>query len=311
MLRRHRPQAVELIHDRADQQLNLDRPKSPAANPGVTSGREDTKDRLFYHCHAPCDGVFASVWNALAGRSTTKAEDVPLIIANILHMNSGQLLKYRRPEQMYQAILLNRNGRVPLSLFSNTGPRYFAEGQNLNRWLPAGVSKNLLASKEYFYPHRGKCLLLLSQARGENDIGIFTLHGRDLRQLEPFVKFTNSSTVYTVEPSDLYATEAESDGFTATCIILEEDDDLLTWPPVKRGSCFTIARSFTGPTYRHPPKHLTYELIFRGPLRFHEIVDARYTAQNTLTLGAVEGLVELRVLYGTSTSLHYLLWSRC
>ncbi|KAI1321525.1 hypothetical protein F5Y16DRAFT_416872 [Xylariaceae sp. FL0255] len=61
-----------------------------------------------------------TVWNELAGRSTTMAGDVPFILANALSLQSRPLFRFDEPYEMFLAILLSL-GSIPLSIFFNAG----------------------------------------------------------------------------------------------------------------------------------------------------------------------------------------------
>lgn len=88
---------------------------------------------------------FASVWNELAGRSTTKPTDVPLIMTNILDYKNRRLAEYHTSGDMYLSLILSLD-YVPLSLFYNQGPCMTSQESELNRWVPASISPNHLAA---------------------------------------------------------------------------------------------------------------------------------------------------------------------
>lgn len=302
-------QEVNLITDPEDRHTLANALSTmPVTN---TIKRDSLKQYVLQNITRPCDVTeFSSVWNALAGRSTTKATDVPLIIANCLHLKCGDMLKYTQPEHMYQAILLSSRASVPLSLFSNTGPRYVAGGRNLNRWIPTSNGRMILRSKETFISHirrKYPLLLLYSRARGKRDISIFILEGEEWSIPKSFFRFSNLDGAYVVQPRGLYAEEAMADGCTTTCLIMEEGDDPKQWPPVRRGSCFTVVRRYTGTSAGAHWPHLTLELIFRGPVLFHQALASECTDctdENTLKVNPLENRVELRVLCGTSATLY-------
>jgi hypothetical protein len=78
--------------------------------------------------------AFVLVWNALSGRSTTKSDDLPLIMANILDFNCSQLLSLSL-EDRWQAITFSLP-RLPLSLLFISAERFESEERPFNRWVP-------------------------------------------------------------------------------------------------------------------------------------------------------------------------------
>ena len=86
-----------------------------------------------------------TVWNELAGRSTTKTEDLPFIITNILDLDARALFRLRDVREMFRAILLSLT-QVPLSLFLNTGARYATHAGVDEAWLPTGIGDFVLQS---------------------------------------------------------------------------------------------------------------------------------------------------------------------
>ena len=86
--------------------------------------------------------AFLSTWNALAGRSTTKSEDIYLILANIMDIDH-ESLRDRLPEERMQRILLSL-GELPFSLFFHAKPTNNTFESRLNRWLPLEPSNCIL-----------------------------------------------------------------------------------------------------------------------------------------------------------------------
>lgn len=82
---------------------------------------------------------FCTVWNSLADRNTTMAEDVPAIFANLLDINAYQILALP-PSSRMKAILASLDV-LPLDLLFNDGPRSRADKGGLDRWIPSEPSR--------------------------------------------------------------------------------------------------------------------------------------------------------------------------
>jgi hypothetical protein len=85
-------------------------------------------------------------WNELANRSTTMAEDIHVIIANLLDFDPATVMKLgTRGERMHTMLCSFKT--LPFSLFYNTGPRSQeaqSQATHQNRWLPTEPSKSIL-----------------------------------------------------------------------------------------------------------------------------------------------------------------------
>lgn len=67
----------------------------------------NVKPRVTDHKDSSTEPTFATVWDELAGRSTTKPEDVPCIMTNMLDLTNDGLLDLDNAAQMFQTILLS------------------------------------------------------------------------------------------------------------------------------------------------------------------------------------------------------------
>jgi hypothetical protein len=88
--------------------------------------------------------VFLGVWNSLAGRSTTKAEDIYMILSNVLDYEHESLRTYT-PEERIQRIILSL-GHLPICLFFHVDPADAVHRSRHNRWLPSNLGKCILTS---------------------------------------------------------------------------------------------------------------------------------------------------------------------
>jgi hypothetical protein len=96
----------------------------------------------------PTDGQYlAAVWNALAGRTTSKADDLWAVLANLLRLNTNSLLPSEPSGTKLARVLLTLK-MLPVSLFLADVERQFALSHSMNRWIPARIGRSLLSGKE-------------------------------------------------------------------------------------------------------------------------------------------------------------------
>jgi hypothetical protein len=81
---------------------------------------------------------FVWTWNSLLERSTTKADDGPIILANLLDFNVSNLKIVPHKERL--KLLIQNCDELPLSLLYNTGPRISIQGHPELGWIPRGVA---------------------------------------------------------------------------------------------------------------------------------------------------------------------------
>jgi hypothetical protein len=67
---------------------------------------------------------FVTLWNQLAGRSTTKKQDIPIMLTTLLNLENILASDYTEPVATYQSVLLSLE-QIPLSLFFNNGFRLY------------------------------------------------------------------------------------------------------------------------------------------------------------------------------------------
>ncbi|KAL8749425.1 MAG: hypothetical protein Q9184_006813, partial [Pyrenodesmia sp. 2 TL-2023] len=79
---------------------------------------------------------FAMAWNGLRDRSTTKAEDLYGIIAVVVDLSAGAVLKLRREERLPAIYRSQRT--LPLSLLYQTSPKIL-DRKGQSTWAPAGI----------------------------------------------------------------------------------------------------------------------------------------------------------------------------
>ncbi|KAI4597984.1 hypothetical protein KJ359_003792 [Pestalotiopsis sp. 9143b] len=93
-------------------------------DPSMTSEAQMTCDEL------------VRCWNELTIRTTTKREDIHVILANLLRLGAHNILQMEKPQDRMR-VILNSLKYLPLSFFLNsTVPRGDLAGNHRDRWLP-------------------------------------------------------------------------------------------------------------------------------------------------------------------------------
>lgn len=93
-------------------------------DPSMTSEAQMTCDEL------------VRCWNELTIRTTTKREDIHVILANLLRLGAHNLLQMEKPQDRMR-VIFNSLKYLPLSFFLNpTLPRGDLAGNHRDRWLP-------------------------------------------------------------------------------------------------------------------------------------------------------------------------------
>jgi len=79
---------------------------------------------------------FLGVWNELGQRSTTKINDIHVMLANLTDFSAGQIMAI--PSQVERTkVMFFCHGSFPLDIMWNEGIRPDAGEDNANRWIPA------------------------------------------------------------------------------------------------------------------------------------------------------------------------------
>ncbi|KAF2011119.1 hypothetical protein BU24DRAFT_472277 [Aaosphaeria arxii CBS 175.79] len=192
----------------------------------------------------------ATVWNELSGRSTTMSNDLPIIITNILDLDNRNLLTYHDTADMFQAILLSLK-RLPMSLFFNTGPR--KSGNHQNRWVPIKIGADTLALENQLVVRRNH---LLYRHRAEDtcsNLSVFTINKILSLKSTVYLHSASENVFYTAELPGDSADPLDTEGYTSTCVIIENVISPSD-PDVRKGACF----------YARPKRKIDYRRGLRG-----------------------------------------------
>jgi hypothetical protein len=109
-----------------------------------------------------------TVWNSLAGRTTTMAEDLPAIFANLLDLDTAAILALPIDQRLGE--ILYTKHVLPLSILYNRGPKLKAGEVHCDRWIPTLMSRFKLDEVPMVRvdPISQK-LILSSEEMGEDD----------------------------------------------------------------------------------------------------------------------------------------------
>jgi hypothetical protein len=180
---------------------------------------------------------FVTVWNELSQRTTTKFEDIYVILANLLDFHAGQIMKLPTEERM-KAILWS--GRcVPLSLLYSDGPRLNLGKNYRERWVlstPRGNILKIFPTLEFV----DDGLRLLSSAAEKHTTMVlskcFNINGYC------FMIDAERQKNYLVKAIRADPDEFQTDFSVATCCIFEKNVRFLhngSGPELK-GTCLSI-----------------------------------------------------------------------
>lgn len=208
---------------------------------------------------------FLSTWNDLAGRSTTQAADLWVVLATCMEFRLRQFRKFPTCEEKMRCIISSFR-TLPLSLFFNTGPRLHQSANHLNRWMPIEVSNFILSTGSTFelpgpkvsrYSDQGVRLKL----HFESDIrGL--LVDVTIPKLGTFILRRGRkryAVVLNIDPLD----QLDISDYNGTCIIFESFTSNLG--SLLRGACFYVV---TSPTSQDDGKgkHQHLELVYLCPV---------------------------------------------
>lgn len=91
--------------------------------------------------------LLVRIWNELGVRSTTKSEDLHIIMTNLLDLDAGLVMRYPRADRM--RVMLRSIEKIPFSIFFHPGSGVAPTGDNLLRWLPEEPGGHKLKTGQY------------------------------------------------------------------------------------------------------------------------------------------------------------------
>jgi hypothetical protein len=180
---------------------------------------------------------FVTVWNELSQRTTTKFEDIYIILANLLDFNARQIMKLPAEERMKTILWSGRY--VPLSILYNDGPRINPGKNYRERWIPSTPRGNTLKpSPKLEFVADG---LLLPSLKAEEHT---TMVLSKCLYINGYCFMVNAERqkVYLVKAVRADPDEFQTDSNVATCCIFEKADSSLHNgdSPELKGTCLSI-----------------------------------------------------------------------
>jgi hypothetical protein len=257
---------------------------------------------------------FVYTWDELAGRSTTMAEDIPLIMTNMLGVSNHGLVDLDNSGQMFHTILLSLH-RIPISILFNTGPRQDANGNHHNRWVPSKISRVRLAQSPAYLGVR-PTYLSYNYVPDAEDLNagehmvVCTSKSICSFSGKIYCVFSPSDHLRAIEPSVSIGDRFNTEEFSSMCFIFErvKAQGQVLW----RGACCYVHDSAkpvlkTGKQIRdkvarpgkNEVRHL--DLTFYCPIEVREIDAGEFPLSNATAMHVLNDITdpcELRIKYG-------------
>ena len=266
---------------------------------------ERALERTFYRTFYNGWTDFVSVWNELAGRSTTMPADVPLILTNILEFENHALLKHHEAGEMYQHILLSL-GRLPVSIFFNTGPRQNAEGNHEYRWVPVKIGREFLTPDDLLTVFPSYLSYRYEDLDRERGISVYSIDALlPLKSKVYLHSEENEHNIYTIEPSMFETDQFDTKGFNSTCLIIEKAPLPGSAGRIWRGACVYVRERRS---YRLRCKPLDIPrfyprifMTFNCPLRLQQVMNSDPlppNAEHVYSLKSIRSEYDVIINYG-------------
>ncbi|OTA79651.1 hypothetical protein M434DRAFT_38242 [Hypoxylon sp. CO27-5] len=176
----------------------------------------------------------AGAWNELAHRSTTKADDLYLILCNLIGRKTYQLKGLKSNSERMAAIISSCE-TIPQAFLYNRGTRCLENEDHLDRWLPTVVNGGYLS--------RSPPLVIKENSLYANPAGLKPI------MLLPPTKLDGTYSLFTKEDAFICNIEAhrpkddrfqvDRNRYVATGILLEKD--IRAYYGHIRGACVHVA----------------------------------------------------------------------
>jgi hypothetical protein len=241
---------------------------------------------------------FVTVWNELSQRTTTKFEDIYIILANLLDFNAGQIMKLPTEERMKTILWSGRY--VPLSLLYSDGPRLNPSKNCRERWVPSTPRGNILKTFPTLEFVADGLLLMSSMAEKHTTM---VLSKCIYIKGYCFMVDTERQKIYFIKAIRADPDEFQTDSSVATCCIFEKADRGLhngSGPELK-GTCLSIT-DIQREVYDSPQDSQVPEGgSFKAPVRLAAIYDCPIRVWEVERSGVIPAseLKEYELLYKT------------
>jgi hypothetical protein len=116
-----------------------------------------SNDRIFFEFKDFQELQFISTWNSLLGRSTTKPEDLPTIVANMTGFNAADISQSDDAGDRMRSIIFSFN-LLPMDLLFIKGSKYGGGSNHTDRWIPRAPCDEpfrLMSNEQMRYTSQG------------------------------------------------------------------------------------------------------------------------------------------------------------
>ncbi|ETS82249.1 hypothetical protein PFICI_07251 [Pestalotiopsis fici W106-1] len=149
-------------------------------------------------------------WNELSVRTTTKREDIHVILANLLRLGAHTILQMEKPQDRMR-VILNSLKYLPLSLFLNsTIPRAGPTEKDRDRWLPLYPAGNMLSDAPRLKVTEGGYYLGPGEGQ-ENGVEFLMTERQEPPPIRFIVRYPSQDKIAIIElhrrPGDTFAVQ--------------------------------------------------------------------------------------------------------
>lgn len=240
-----------------------------------------------------------NVWNSLVGRTTTKSEDLPLIISNLLGLKTHHLVRYSDKFEPFEMIFRS----VPIIPFSFFFNQVFVQDQQdqQHHWIPRAIGTELISDRNFVSV--GTRFWEYHHQKHDYGQGLAVYTSGPIAYDQAFVHFhdTVNDTFFSLEslPVELKAlTGRNADSEIELYIVLDHNHESSPeLPSLRRGACFVTNPRTTKPAFaglkltytatRSPAARSKSEIL---DLTFHQGLRVRLidTPHDTVLAGTLQ-----------------------
>lgn len=221
---------------------------------------------------------FVSIWNNLAGRSTTQAADLYIVLASCLDFKLRQLRKFENFEEKMQRMIFSFK-ELPFSLFFNAGSRLRSASNHYNRWVPTQISRHLLTTGPSTFVFPGQNVSQYSdhgmrlEVKLGSDLSIYVVD--QVISTPSAFNIHTSDGHYMIEPLLDAADTFQTTGYSATFFFVTKSS--LGASPTRSGACFYRFASQTSENLHH--EESVVEMAYFCPVLF-KVLDTQSYQRN-------------------------------
>jgi hypothetical protein len=210
---------------------------------------------------------FVSIWNNLAGRSTTQAADLYVVLASCLDFKLRQFRKFETFDEKMQRMIFSFQ-ELPFSLFFNAGPRLRSARNHYNRWVPTQISRHLLTAgpSTFVFPDPNISQYSDHGMRLEmklgSEISIYVVD--EVISTPSAFNMQTSDGHYMIQPLVDAADTFQTTGYSATFLFVAKSS--LGASSMRSGACFYLFTSQTSENLHH--EQTVFEMAYFCPVLF-------------------------------------------